>query len=406
MDAYRFYLAARVFYGFVWAMLTTVSLVYMVEHAHLDPLQMVLVGTALELSAFVFEIPTGVLADAVSRKLSVVIGHALMGLGWLLFALVPEFWPIVLSQVVWGVGWTFISGAYTAWLTDEIGIERANPALLKAAVWSRVAGFPGIAVCIALAHVWLPLPMVVGSVALIVLAIAMQLLMRETNFVPTATAERQSWRAMGGTFLEGVAEVRARPVLVTILVIAVVYGLFSEGFDRLFTPFLLDSFELPAIGALDSVTWWGIINAVALAVGFVVTLLVSRYVDVANHRALTNALALLTAGVAIALIGVTTVSSLVAVLACFWVVSGLRQAIDPLSTAWLNRLIPDRSRATLLSMQGQADAVGQAAAGPVVGAIGKYVSIAAALVVSAVVLLPAIWLYRLAGGQRTTREAA
>ena len=55
----------------------------MVEVAGLDPLQMVLVGTVLELSVFLFEIPTGVVADVVSRKLSVVIGHAMMGLGFL-----------------------------------------------------------------------------------------------------------------------------------------------------------------------------------------------------------------------------------------------------------------------------------------------------------------------------------
>jgi uncharacterized membrane protein YczE len=61
--------------------MVTVNLVFMVTVAGLDPLQMVLVGTALELSAFLFEIPTGVVADAVSRKVSVIIGHALIGLG-------------------------------------------------------------------------------------------------------------------------------------------------------------------------------------------------------------------------------------------------------------------------------------------------------------------------------------
>ena len=48
----------------------------------LSPLQMVLVGTILEISAFVFEIPTGIVADLYSRRVSVIIGFALVGIGF------------------------------------------------------------------------------------------------------------------------------------------------------------------------------------------------------------------------------------------------------------------------------------------------------------------------------------
>ena len=81
MDSYRFYLLARTYHSFCWMMMVTVDLVFMVEVAYLDPLQMVLVGTVLEVSTFLFEIPTGVVADVVSRKVSVIIGHAMIGGG-------------------------------------------------------------------------------------------------------------------------------------------------------------------------------------------------------------------------------------------------------------------------------------------------------------------------------------
>ena len=42
-------------------MMVTVFMVYQVEVVRLDPLQLVLVGTALEVSAFIFEIPTGII---------------------------------------------------------------------------------------------------------------------------------------------------------------------------------------------------------------------------------------------------------------------------------------------------------------------------------------------------------
>jgi len=106
--SYRLYLMARMVWAICWTSMVTVNLVFMVEVAGLDPLQMVLVGTVLEFSVFVFEIPTGVLADTVSRRLSVVVGHAIVGLGFLVLVVWPNFYAILLSQVIWGFGYTFI----------------------------------------------------------------------------------------------------------------------------------------------------------------------------------------------------------------------------------------------------------------------------------------------------------
>ena len=50
-------------------------------------------------------------------------------------------------------------------------------------------------------------------------------------------------------------------------------------------------------------------------------------------------------------------------------------------------------RATVLSISGQANAIGQAGGGPVLGAIGNVWGIRAALAVGAVVIAPALALY-------------
>jgi hypothetical protein len=61
---------------------------------------------------------------------------------------------------------------------------------------------------------------------------------------------------------------------------------------------------------------------------------------------------------------------------------------------WLNRQITDSSvRATVISIVGQSDAVGEAAGGPVLGGIGNAFGIRAALVAGGLVLSPAIALY-------------
>ena len=72
--------------SFPWRFLCpqVLSIVYHLEVVQLDAFQLVLVGTVLETSCFLFEIPTGVVADLYSRRRSVLIGMFLYGLGFLM----------------------------------------------------------------------------------------------------------------------------------------------------------------------------------------------------------------------------------------------------------------------------------------------------------------------------------
>ena len=56
-------------------------------------------------------------------------------------------------------------------------------------------------------------------------------------------------------------------------------------------------------------------------------------------------------------------------LAAMWIVGALRSVRDPVFTVWINQGLDPKTRATINSIGGQADAVGQAAGGPVLGAI-------------------------------------
>ena len=66
------------------------------------------------------EIPAGVFADTISRKWSLVVSHALMGTAMIATGLVTDFELLVLTQMLWGLSWTFASGADVAWITDEL----------------------------------------------------------------------------------------------------------------------------------------------------------------------------------------------------------------------------------------------------------------------------------------------
>ena len=122
-DPVRTYYLVNAVLSLCTAIAFTLSAVYSVEVVRLDPFQLVLVGTVMEASCFVFEIPTGVIADPVSRRLSVLLGLLLMAGAFALLAAASVLWAVLLAQAVWGLGCTCISGAADAWVTDEVGAK-------------------------------------------------------------------------------------------------------------------------------------------------------------------------------------------------------------------------------------------------------------------------------------------
>jgi hypothetical protein len=62
---------------------------------------------------------------------------------------------------------------------------------------------------------------------------------------------------------------------------------------------------------------------------------------------------------------------------------------------WVNRGLESKTRATVLSMVGQSDALGQTVGGPVLGILGSLTTVRVALVGVAVLLLPTLPLFRL-----------
>ena len=143
IDAYRLYLGLQFFTGLCFSMIFVVTSLYEATVAGLSGLQLVLVGTTLEVTILFLEIPTGIVADAYSRRLSIIIGFFLMGIAFVIEGLFPLFVMILLTQVLWGMGYTFTSGSTEAWLSDEIGEENANRAFLRGNQFDLTRVFAG-----------------------------------------------------------------------------------------------------------------------------------------------------------------------------------------------------------------------------------------------------------------------
>jgi DHA3 family tetracycline resistance protein-like MFS transporter len=389
-NAYSVYLFMEFATSLLFWMIFTVDAVYQVSTVGLNALQLVLVGTTVEISAFVFEIPTGVVADVFSRRLSIIIGMFFMGLGFVVEGSFPFFAPILLAQVLWGLGYTFTSGATEAWIADEVGEARAGKAFLRASQIGTIGALIGIGAGTLIGTLGVQIPIVLGGALLMGVGLLLIFIMPETGFKPAPRENRNSFQSMVHTFKGGLRLVRGKPALINILTIGLILGLYSEGFDRLWTPHLLNDITLPTIGNLQPVVWFGLIRAVSMILGVGVTEIVRRRIDTNNHGPVARAMLILITGMVAGLLVFALTGSFVIALIAFWGFSAVRRTTGPLYTAWVNQHTESSVRATVISMSSQIDALGQILGGPIVGAIGLALGIPVALTISAVILATAL----------------
>lgn len=395
LGAVRFYLLAELLLTFSQSVTFLVSAVYLVRVVHMTPLELVLTGTVMEAAIFLFEIPTGVVADIYSRRLSVTIGWLVMGGSFVLIGAVSSVPVILAGWALWGFGYTFTSGAWEAWLTDEVGVDAVGPVLLRGTRLALAGSLAGIAVSVTLAgQVGLGFAVATGGALNAVLGVLAIFLMPEQGFRRPVRDELSRRRQLATTALRGGRLIRGRPLLLLILGISFFVGMSTEAFDRLTEAHFIRDVGLPSIGSLDPVYWFGIFSVVGMGLGLAATTLLIPRVKGAGHAVLARTLLALTAAQLIGAVAFALSGNLAAAIVPFYVYRLTRRLIAPLETTWLNQNIPDSSvRATVLSMTGQADAIGQVAGGPAIGAIGTLVSLPAALLVGAGVLLPALGLY-------------
>jgi DHA3 family tetracycline resistance protein-like MFS transporter len=387
------YLASAAASGLLWAMFTTVYALYVIRVVGLNPLQLVLMGTVLEASYFLFEIPTGVVADVVSRKVSIVIGWLITGVAVAVLGLVRSFAAAAFTYALVSFGLTFVSGADVAWITDEIGEDEARPLYLRAAQLENAGALVGIAIGIGLATIALWIPIVGAGAVTAAMGLVLWAVMPEEHFVrPSGGEALRLHHSLRETTRSSIRTIRGHPVLLLVLGVAAVHGMSTEGFDRLSDLHIL-RIGLPAFGGLDRILWFGVLEAVALVVGVATTEFVRRNVDLEHVNGAAWTLVAIDALLIVSVVVFGVASVFVVAICAFWFVTGLRGVRDAVFLGWLNRGLDPRTRATVNSIGGQADAIGQALGGPILGVIAVARSVTAAIVAAGLVRLPVFGLY-------------
>lgn len=380
------------------AIMFTVNMVYFIEIIGLSPFQLVLVGTVLEGTILLFEIPTGALADTFSRRMSIITGWFIMAGGFLLVGMIPELWAVFSGQVLWGLGYTFTSGATEAWLADEIGEDQVGKINIESGQINRILGLIGSAISVTVASVALNLPIVIGGLIYLVLAVFLLFAMPETRFTPrhqSAKGFEPSFHSFLETLQEGIGSVRKFPILLALLIVEFFIGAASEGYDRLFSAHLLKNFQIPPIGILQPVVWFGILNITGSLASFSMTAIFRKKLETVSQSPQRSAQHLIVLhSVSILMVAIFSITgNFLLALGVILIKGVMRAFIDPLYNAWLVQNTPPTTRATVISMVGQANAFGQVAGGSGIGAVGNR-SLRLAIFLTALLSMPAIPLYK------------
>ncbi|MEW1999544.1 MFS transporter [Streptomyces coelicoflavus] len=336
------------------------------------------------LTGVLLEVPSGAWADAVSRRLLLILGPLLTAAGFALWVLVPSYGAFALGFVLWGAGGALGSGALEALVYDEL--ERAGAADRYARVMGRARA---IGIAATMSAMGLAGPVfarggydAVGAASVLACLAGAGVATRfPEHRTPSGGGER--WSA---TLADARADRSVRGALLLVPAVTAVWGALDE-----YTPLLARDTGVAA----ETVPWlllviWAGATAGSLLAG-------------AAERLTTSGFAALLTGSALALaVGALagTPGALVLVALAF----GGFQLATVLADARLQQRVDDTGRATLTSVAGLGSELGNLATYGAYAAAATAWGHGTAFALSAVPYL--VTALVLAGAARTTVAAA
>jgi MFS family permease len=355
---------------------------YLVVVADLTPAELVLIGAFQGITVVIAEVPAGVLADAVSRRLSLVIGHVVMGIGMSMAGLVTAFPLLVVSQCLWGLGWAFSSGADVAWLTDELDRpDLIDRVLVARARWDLLGNPIGIVAFAALA--WassLSTAIVVAGVAMMLLGLVTVARWPETGFVPTEVGQR--WRQSTSILRRAMALVRVDRVILVVIVATLLVNGGGEAYGRLFEK------RLVALGMPthpDPIVWFAAVSLVGVALGAVALRMVEVRISGTGVAKRTYVLACAVGVLGLLLFANAPDAATAVAGSCL--VSGIAfPVVRAAGVIWVNRRVTSAVRATVHSLLSQAENAGEIIFGVTLAVVAGTASTTVALTGAAALL--------------------
>jgi MFS family permease len=347
-----------------------------------------------------FEVPTGVVADTRGRRTSYLLGTLTLGVSTLLYLLMwrlaAPFWAWAVTSGLLGLGFTFFSGAFQAWLVDALTFSghfrdggTLESVLAKGEIAEGAAMLTGSIAGGAIAQATnLGVPYVLRALVLGLTFVCALFLMRDLGFTPSHG--KHPMRDVKVVLRESVKHgLGNQPVRWVMLEAPFTGGVTIYAFYAM-QPYLLELYgNERAYGVA------GLAAAIVAGAQIAGGLLVPHIGRIFRRR--TSVLLTGTCASAVVLAGIGLIPR-------FWIAVALLvlwglmfAALVPVRQAYLNGLIPSEARATVLSFDSLLGSSGAVVIQPVLGKVADAWSYQVSYAVSAgiqALALPFIWLAR------------
>ncbi len=345
----RTYLVITGLFNLAMSLIWGINTLFLMD-AGLDIFEVMLVNAAYTVGAVVFEVPTGVVADTVGRRISLLLSFGTLFVATLLYVTIAwrgwGFGAFCAASVLIGLGYTFLSGALEAWLVDALKAAGHEGPLEP--IFARGQTVFGVAMLIGsvsgglLGQAHLYLPYLVRAGIVVPLFVVTWRSMVELGFTPRALELRRVPAEMRRVFGEGMKRGVRHPVLrwmVWTTFVSTSFGIFGYySWQRYFLDLL--GHELVWVS--------GLISAAFALSGIVGNRLVKRIAVRLPSR--TGYLAVMISLQAAMIVACGLAGSFAVAVGCYLVYAVVMGASTPVKQAYLNAHIPSEHRATLLSL--------------------------------------------------------
>ena len=349
-----------------------------------SPVSLSLLLLCWSLSAIVFELPSGVLADRVSRRWLLMWACLVKSGCFVAWIVEPSFWGFMVGFVLWGLESAIRSGAEEALVHDIVGHQGSGRGFERVFGRGAAAGSLGTGIAFLTGGYLVDAvgytPVLVLSASSPLLGALFALSWPEAGQAHGGAPRLALWR----TLTNGVGSVLGSKSLFAVVAVAVALTPIWSSADEFLGVFLLEK-ESVSIGFI------GLVYAAATGANAVAVAVAHRFVGGGLKRVLRiYGLAIVALAAAVPLSGVYAGLLLVASL-------GLNGLASILLDGLLQRAADDATRATTVSVKGLMQAIVGAGVfvfcGWLAGADGWHMAIAGICIVAVVLWIPGLYLF-------------
>ncbi|MCW2605096.1 MAG: major facilitator superfamily 1 [Pseudonocardiales bacterium] len=298
-----------------------------------------------------------------------------MGTAMMATGLVTDFIAILATQMLWGLSWTFASGADIAWITDELDQpDRMTSVIVRLGRIQLLGSAAGI-IALGLLASLIPrgTTMTLAGAGMVLLGFYVLTRFRELRFAP---ARSRRWAASRSVAADALRLARRNPVVRVVLVATLLTNGAHE-YARLYQLRLIDV-GFPA----RPLVWFTGLSVLMLLLGAVVLRIIERRVrDPATGRGC------YVAGGTIAALGLSVFAlapdPTTATVAVVVVAATAEPIARTMSAIWVNENASGHVRATMHSLLAQSEYVGEIVCGAAITAVAAASGMTSALLLCA-----------------------